>query len=138
MELDNFPKEKLRNVISLASPNINAPQELTYDMIQTLNQLRKQELPEHVAYFHFDGGVRDFFVGQAVAKTTNLSPTSIVLHTETMKNVRLTLDHNAFLYSRIWLNQLIPFMATVTSMSLTDPQDGNVRSTAQERIDLAR
>ena len=138
MELDNFPKEKLRNVISLASPNINAPQELTYDMIQTLNQLRKQELPEHVAYFHFDGGVRDFFVGQALAKTTNLSPTSIVLHTETMKNVRLTLDHNAFLYSRIWLNQLIPFMATVTSMSLTDPQDGNVRSTAQERIDLAR
>ena len=138
MELDNFPKEKLRNVISLASPNINAPQQLTYDMIQTLNQLRKQELPEHVAYFHFDGGVRDFFVGQALAKTTNLSPTSIVLHTETMKNVRLTLDHNAFLYSRIWLNQLIPFMASVTSMSLTDPQDGNVRSTAQERIDLAR
>ena len=138
MELYNFPKEKLRNVISLASPNINAPQQLTYDMIQTLNQLRKQELPEHVAYFHFDGGVRDFFVGQALAKTTNLSPTSIVLHTETMKNVRLTLDHNAFLYSRIWLNQLIPFMASVTSMSLTDPQDGNVRSTAQERIDLAR
>ena len=82
--------------------------------------------------------MRDFFVGQALAKTTNLSPTSIVLHTETMKNVRLTLDHNAFLYSRIWLNQLIPFMASVTSMSLTDPQDGNVRSTAQERIDLAR
>ena len=63
MDLHNFPKEQLRNVISLASPNINAPQQLTYDMIQTLDKLRKQKLPEHVAYFHFDGGVRDFFVG---------------------------------------------------------------------------
>ena len=101
-------------------------------MISTLEKLRKQKLPDHVAYFHFDGGVRDFFVGQALAKSTDLSPTAIVLHTETMKNVRLTLDHNSFLYSRIWLNQLIPFMATVSSMSLS------WISTPQDRIDLAR
>ena len=107
-------------------------------MIQILDRLRRQKQPDHVAYFHFDGGVRDFFVGQALAQTSNLSPTAIVFNTETIKNVRLTLDHNAFLYSRIWLNQLIPFMASVTSMSLTDPKDGNVRSTPQERLDLAR
>ena len=77
---------------------------MTQDLVETLRDIKKQELPEHVAYFHFDGGVRDFFVGQASAKPVTLSPTSIVLPTEQIKNVQLTMDHNSQLYSLIWLN----------------------------------
>ena len=63
LDLDKFPKDELKNVISLASPNIRAPQEITGDLTVALEEIKKQDLPEHVAYFHFDGGVRDFFVG---------------------------------------------------------------------------
>ena len=104
LDQEQFPIAQLKNVISLASPNVAAPQQITQDLVETLRDIKKQELPEHVAYFHFDGGVRDFFVGQASAKPVTLSPTSIVLPTEQIKNVQLTMDHNSQLYSLIWLN----------------------------------
>ena len=82
MDKDEFPIDQLKNVISLASPNLAPPQQVTQDLHDTLKQINKQTLPEHVAYFHFDGGVRDFFVGQASAKPVDLSPTSIIFLTE--------------------------------------------------------
>ena len=82
MDLELFPVNHLKNVISLASPNIEAPHQITADLTDTLIEIRNQTLPDHVAYFHFDGGVRDFFVGQASAKPIVLSPTSVIFKTE--------------------------------------------------------
>ena len=65
-------------------------------------------MPEHVAYFHFDGGLRDFFVGRALAKQSTIEQlnkaNSVVFSTEDIRNVRMSLDHNSQLYSRPWLN----------------------------------
>ena len=73
---ENFPADKLRNVISLASPNHEAPQFLTADLTSTLKAIKKDQktVLEHVAYFDFDGGVRDFFVGQSLAQNKVETP----------------------------------------------------------------
>lgn len=46
-----------------------------------------------------------------------------------MKNVGTSLDHNSQLYSRIWLNQVIPIIASVASMSKNE-------ATVEERINF--
>lgn len=82
-------------------------------------------------YFSFDGGVRDLFVGRGLAndKTCDNSTNCVEIRTETMKNVGTSLDHNSQLYSRIWLNQVIPIIASVASMSKNE-------ATTEERINF--
>ena len=36
-----------------------------------------------------------------------------------MKNVYMSIDHNSQLYSRIFLNQLVPFIAQISFMEAT-------------------
>ena len=95
VDKENFPKDILRNVINLASPMQDAPQKLTYDLSYSLEQFKEMTLPENVAYFHFDGGVRDFFVGSSLAKKTELPTNEVVIQTETMKNINSSFDHNS-------------------------------------------
>lgn len=67
---------------------------------------------------------------------------ALVLHTEQINNVQMSLDHNSQLYSRVWLNQLVPFMAGVAQMSLIDAQktadDIDGKELSLERINYAR
>ena len=67
-------------------------------------------------------------MGQLSAEIQYPTPNTLVMHTELVRNVQQSLDHNSQLYSRIWLNALVPFLAGSAQMAL-DP-----KSTAQERI----
>ena len=69
------------------------------------------------------------FVGRGLAngKTCGNSSNCVEIRTETMRNVGTSLDHNSQLYSRIWLNQVIPIIASVASMSKNE-------ATVEERI----
>ena len=49
----------------------------------------------------------------------------------------MSLDHNSQLYTRTWLNQLVPFIAGVTSMSLTIRANERFVK-PEERIEFAR
>ena len=78
MGLDQFPLDKLKNVISLASPILEPPQFLTNDLTRTLEEIEKNALPETASYFHFDGGIRDVFAGQGFAKNKGVLASSVV------------------------------------------------------------
>ena len=52
-----------------------------------------------------------------------------MLPTEQIKNVQMSLDHNSQLYSRVWLNQLVPFLAGVGQMSLVSEAEGSAAAT---------
>ena len=52
-----------------------------------------------------------------------------MLHTEQIKNVQMSLDHNSQLYSRVWLNQLVPFLAGLGQMSLVREVDRTAAAT---------
>jgi len=87
-----------------------APQILTDDLIDTLQKIKDFRAPEHVAFFNFDGGLRDFLVGEAMSESAeapeSAKPTAntVFLHLETIKNVQMSLNHNSQLYALTWLN----------------------------------
>ena len=93
-----------------------------------MTEIKEQKVPDHVAIFNFDGGVRDFFVGQALAEPMQKGTNQVTFHTEMIKNVQMSYDHNSQLFSRTWMNQIVPFIASVSSMGI------GARSTSEERI----
>lgn len=88
-----------------------------------------------MAVLNFDGGLRDFFVGEAYAKNfTSSDPNYALFRLESIKNVQSSLNHNSQLYSRQWLNTLVPVISKVALLSTQDV----AANTPNLRISVAR
>ncbi len=111
MQESMFPSQKLMNVFSLASPHNKAPQNINSDLTQLLEKISSYSNPDQVAFFEFDGGLRDFFVGDSLANkfiSKNAKDPARdrigVFQLEQMKNLQGSLNHNSQLYSRAFMN----------------------------------
>lgn len=72
---------------------------MTADLTKALQKMGEFKAPSHIAFFNFDGGLRDFFVGTALASSSLSCPGSkdncLDIKTEVQKNVQSSLDHNS-------------------------------------------
>ena len=127
---DVFPVKNLRNIYNLAAPLSDVPVKF-YGNLETLMRKMWQDIDykriQQVANINFSGGVRDmnvpiehanFNIARDASNKQNYThffayETSTVM----MKNVNQAIDHNSQLYSRAFLNQLIPVIGQLTTMT---------------------
>jgi hypothetical protein len=131
-----FPAAKLLNVFNLAAPIRDPPLKFYGRLESLLNRIvfgLDYARYSHVAHFNINGGIRDFNVPASLtsfelllnqASTVGQQFHSLELSSQVMKNVFQSIDHNSQLYSRVFLNQLIPFIGQISQM----------KSDASERI----
>ena len=68
IDRDIFPVSRLSNIFSLASPHAELPQLLTDDLKDVKEYIDAMENLPDIAVFNFDGGLKDIYSGDALAK----------------------------------------------------------------------